>query len=79
MKKINNILVALAMVAGFVSCQGGLLDTNPYDSVGSEQMWTNENLTDMGVMSIYETLRYSKVGVEIYFYDEFGFTGQDVM
>ena len=76
MKKINNILVALAMVAGFVSCQGGLLDTNPYDSVGSEQMWTNENLTDMGVMSIYETLLYSKVGVEIYFYDEFGFTGQ---
>lgn len=76
MKRINNILVAFAMMIGLCGCQSNLLDTNPYDSVGSEQMWTNENLTDMGVMAIYETLRYSKVGVEIYFNDEFGFTGQ---
>lgn len=76
MKKFNIILIASTMMVGFCGCQGDLLDTNPYDAVGSEQMWTNENLTDMGIMSIYETLRYSKVGVEIYFNDEFGFTGQ---
>ena len=76
MKKINHIILILALAVGLYSCQGSLLDTNPYDSVGSEQMWTNENLTDMGVLAIYETLRYSKVGYEIYFNDEFGFTGQ---
>lgn len=76
MKLIDKIVMAGLLLAGMSACQSDLLDTNPYDSVGSEKMWTNENLTDMGVMAIYEALRYSKVGLEIYFYDEFGFTGQ---
>lgn len=76
MKHIFNILTGCILAFCMAGCQGGLLDTNPYDSIGSEQMWTNENLTDMGVMSIYETLRYSRVGKELYFFDEFGFTGQ---
>lgn len=76
MKLIDKIVMAALLLAGMSACQSDLLDTNPYDSVGSEKMWTNENLTDMGVMAIYEALRYSQVGLEIYFYDEFGFTGQ---
>lgn len=76
MKQIHIIVTILAILIGASGCQGNLLDTNPYDSVGSEQMWTNENLTDMGVAAIYETLLFSRVGVEIYASDEFGFTGQ---
>lgn len=76
MKQIICSIIGLIMTFGLVNCQGGLLDMNPYDSIGSEQMWNNENLTDMGVMAIYETLRYSNVGKELYFFDEYGFTGQ---
>lgn len=76
MKPIYRLFMLIAFLPVFGGCQSDLLDTVPYDAVGSKQMWSNENLTDMGVLAIYEALRYSKVGLEIYWNEEFGFTGQ---
>lgn len=79
MKKIlfiNGILVIL--LAG---CKKDLLDTAPYGQLATENMWTSDNLTDLGVTGIYNALRLGQTlsgasGLEIYQYDRFSFTGQ---
>ena len=78
MKKIF-ILLSLVSVA-FSSCQKDLLDTEPYDQLGSETMWTTDNLTELGVNSIYNALRLdqntgSASGLELYQYDRFAVGG----
>ncbi len=56
MKRLFIILTATATLTGFTACTG-LLDTAPYNKPASSTMWTTENLTDMGVASIYSNLR----------------------
>ena len=46
----------------FTGCKGDLMDLDPYDSIGSGNMWTSENLADMGVTGIYNVLRSDKCG-----------------
>ncbi len=78
---MKKILVLLSLVSvAFSSCQKDLLDTEPYDQLGSETMWTTDNLTELGVNSIYNALRLdqntgSASGLELYQYDRFAVGG----
>ena len=65
MKLIKNIILLCSTAFITNSCQQGLLDTNPYQAMGSGQMWTNESLADMGVNAIYNTFRYDRIGRRI--------------
>ena len=49
MKLVNKILVVTAVASVMTACKPDLLDTNPYDKVGSGAMWGNETMCDMGV------------------------------
>jgi hypothetical protein len=74
MRKISLFFTLIILV--FTGCQKDLLDTTPYDQLSSENMWTTDNLTDLGVNSIYEALRLgqntgSASGLELYQYDRF--------
>lgn len=60
----------------FLSCKNDLLDTAPYGSLASSNMWTTENLTDLGVAGVYQALRLgittgSVSGRELYQFDRF--------
>ena len=74
--KLKNIAIVFASTALFSACQSDLLDLNPTGSIGSGNMWTTENLVDMGVTGIYQTLTLEQVGYGFYHYDQFGFTTQ---
>jgi len=78
MKKIFAILIVFTIY----SCKKDILDTTPYSSVSNATMWTTDNLTDLGVAGVYNTLRLG-IGnsgntepYELYEMDRFGFTGQ---
>lgn len=83
-KKIIGLLTALFMLA---ACQKDLLDTAPYGSISSGNMWQSENLADMGVLGVYSTLREfvnpewwvfdNYVGLTRLYFDELGFTAQN--
>jgi starch-binding outer membrane protein, SusD/RagB family len=74
--KLKNIAIVFASTALLSACQSDLLDLNPTGSIGSGNMWTTENLVDMGVTGIYQTLTLEQVGYGFYHYDQFGFTTQ---
>jgi starch-binding outer membrane protein, SusD/RagB family len=76
MRKIFLFFTLIVLV--FTSCQKDLLDTTPYDQLSSENMWTTDNLTDLGVNSIYAALRLgqntgSASGLELYQYDRYSY------
>lgn len=73
MKRLNKIIIAVAAVVSLNSCQKDFLDTAPYSSVGSRNMWTSENLADQGVTGVYNALRYGYVGLDRYQFDYAGF------
>lgn len=56
MKRINYLLSAIVLLS-ISSCQDDFLDRSPYGSISSGNMWTTENLTDMGVAGVYNILR----------------------
>lgn len=64
------------------SCISDLLDTSPYDKVASGNMWTTDNLTDLGMAGVYNPLRYgfaSDGGTTnrvLYQFDALSVTGQ---
>ena len=61
--------VSIVLLTG---CQSDLMDLNPYSSIGSGNMWTTENLADMGVMGIYNVLRSSNVAGDLHKFDSYG-------
>ncbi|MGX5690859.1 RagB/SusD family nutrient uptake outer membrane protein [Arcticibacter tournemirensis] len=78
MKKILAIIIILFVC----SCDKDLLDTTPYSSVSSSNMWSSDNFTDLGVAGVYSALRLG-IGnsgntspYELYEMDRFGFTGE---
>lgn len=80
---MKNYIIAICCTATVVlgSCKKGLLDTAPYGSLGTENMWKSDNLTDLGVNGIYNALRLGQQtggtsNLEIYQYDRLGLTGQ---
>ena len=86
MKKIYNILTASALSLCLLTACSNVLDTSPANNPSSEIMWTNENLTDMGVAGIYANLRNlcestsngNSAAVGFYGFDCYGTTGQMV-
>lgn len=54
------------------SCQSDLMDLDPYSSIGSSNMWTTENLADMGVIGIYNVLRSTDVAGDLHKFDSYG-------
>lgn len=74
MMKIKYITIFVALLL-LGSCQSDFLDTVPYDKIGSGNMWKNENLVDLGVNGVYNTLRYRYVGKERWSLDGDGFVG----
>ena len=72
MNRLSKYILALGTIALLNGCQKDLLDTLPYGSVGSESMWTNENLADQGVVGVYQTLRLGHVGLNRYAFDYAG-------
>ncbi|MGB9747539.1 MAG: RagB/SusD family nutrient uptake outer membrane protein [Bacteroidales bacterium] len=87
MKKNKKFIGLLAALTMFAACQKDLLDTAPYGSISSGNMWQSENLADMGVMGVYNTLRDfvhpdwwvfdNYVGLTRLYFDELGFIAQD--
>lgn len=62
MKKIIYILL---IVISFTSCNDDFLNTHPRDGIGSEQMWQTEEHAQLGVVSIYASLR-TKMAFNMY-------------
>lgn len=72
MKLINNIYVLGVSFALLTGCQSDLMDLTPYDSIGSGNMWTTENLADMGVTGIYNVLRSTNVAGDLHKFESYG-------
>ncbi len=74
MKYIYIIVAATLLLS---SCKNDLLDTAPYDKIGSENMWESENLVDLGVNGVYNTLRQYLVANEKWMLEGDAFTSFD--
>jgi len=74
MRKIIGVFGAFLMLA---ACQKDLLDTAPYGSISSGNMWQSENLADMGVLGVYSALRFDYAGLNRVYFDELSFTAQN--
>lgn len=75
MKLLRNIFI-LGSLLITTSCQPDLLDRTPYDAMSSSQMWSNENLADMGVNGIYNILRSGDLAAELYKFDCYGVSSE---
>ena len=72
MKLIKNICLLGASIALLTGCNSDLMDLTPYDSIASGNMWTTENLADMGVTGIYNVLRSENVAGDLHKFDSYG-------
>lgn len=72
MKLVKNICLISAAIALLTGCRGDLMDLSPYGSIASGNMWTTENLADMGVSGIYNVLRSENVAGDLHKYDSYG-------
>jgi len=71
-KKVG--LFLLIPTLALTSCVKDLLDTEPPGTIASSNMWTTDNLTDLGVAGVYSALRLGIAtggasGRELYQYD----------
>lgn len=69
-------LLLLMHMVTLTSCVKNLLDTEPPGTIASSNMWTTDNLTDLGVAGVYNALRIgietgAASGRELYHYDRF--------
>ena len=76
LRKTGLLLLA---VCSLTSCREDLLDTVPYGSISSVNMWTSDAQTDLGVTGVYNTLRLGITNSgaserELYQMDGLGFT-----
>ncbi|GBU06978.1 hypothetical protein AwDysgo_03090 [Bacteroidales bacterium] len=70
----NNIykfFTMLFVASTFYACENDLLNTLPYNRVGSEAMWTTESMTDLGLVGVYQTLRNNHVGLHQWQLDQY--------
>ena len=72
MKLLKTICLIGASAVVLTGCRGDLMDLNPYNAISSGTMWTSENLADQGVVGIYNVLRSSQVGYNLYDFDSYG-------
>ena len=74
MKKLKLIIIIFAVIF-LTGCSETLLDTTPYNAIGSTSMWTTESLADLGVNGVYQTLRQDYVGLNRWYFDQESSTG----
>jgi hypothetical protein len=76
---MKKIIFTIMLFVGVLttSCQTNLLDTIPSTAVSSETMWTTEPLADYGVNAVYAALRQDYTGLNLWYLDQEGFTGQN--
>lgn len=72
MKLYKKVILLSTVVAGLTACRGDLMDLSSRTAIGSNTMWTTENLADKGVNAIYSTLFKEYVGIGLYKLDCFG-------
>jgi hypothetical protein len=77
MKKIRKTIGLFAAIVILAACQKDLLDTAPYGSISSGNMWQSENLADLGVLGVYSALRFDYTGLNRLYFDELSFTAQN--
>lgn len=77
MRRFKYIYIIVAATMLLSGCKNDLLDTAPYDKIGSENMWESENLVDLGVNGVYNTLRQYMVANEKWMLEQDGFVGMD--
>ncbi|MCW9706077.1 RagB/SusD family nutrient uptake outer membrane protein [Fodinibius salsisoli] len=77
MKMLKYILILVIIFTTIGGCKENLLDTTPYSQIGSGNMWDSENLVEKGVNGVYNTLRYTYVGNELWMLDQDAFTGSN--
>jgi hypothetical protein len=68
--KRASIIIFAALLQG--ACSKDLMNTEPYDAIGSELMWTTERLAEQGVIGVYNVMHYPHVANEVFKYDAFG-------
>ncbi len=83
MKKIIFSLLWIAVVSfTFISCNKNLLDTAPYNTLASANMWQSEALCEQGLAGVYATLRgwgpsvVNAGGAGNFLFDIFGMVSQ---
>ena len=64
MKAIKYLAFVSSLIMGVSACQPDLMDTSPYNAVGSTNMWTSENLATLAVNGVYNTFLQSSGEVE---------------
>lgn len=73
MKKSINI-IGLSLLMSFAACDNDFLNTAPYDTIGTANMWDSEIKADQGIAGIYQVLRNSTTGADNYkIFDGLGF------
>ena len=70
MKKIYILLISIII---FSSCSNDFLDTSPYDSIASGNMWNSESKADQGVAGIYQALKARTISDSYKIFDGLGF------
>ena len=64
MKAIKYLAFVSSLIIGVSACQPDLMDTSPYNAVGSTNMWTSTNLATLAVNGVYNTFLQSSGDVE---------------
>ena len=64
MKAIKYLAFVSSLIIGASACQPDLLNTSPYNAIGSTNMWTSENLATLAVNGVYNTFLQSSGEVE---------------
>ena len=64
MKAIKYLAFVSSLIMGVSACQPDLMDTSPYNAVGSTNMWTSTNLATLAVNGVYNTFLQSSGDVE---------------
>ena len=64
MKAIKYLAFVSSLIIGASACQSDLLDTSPYNAIGSTNMWTTTNLATMAVNGVYNTFLQSSGDIE---------------
>ena len=80
MKKLFFPLIIIIFFLG--GSRKNLLNTAPNNQVASSNIWSTDNLTDLGVTGVYSALRLGGGGsgnllYELYSMDRYAYTGQD--
>ena len=64
MKAIKYLAFVSSLIIGASACQPDLLNTSPYNAIGSTNIWTSTNLATLAVNGVYNTFLQSSGEVE---------------